>query len=523
MSLTSIKTRHLAPNWRSPYISIQNGEMDGIVKSSSDCHNVNIDGYINNWRKHKTVPYAGELLSVAYTNNLDLNGGTLNEALDYLRKHINNPKSVHGIISRILNNKTNDSHPNYLEFSEESWRNVIIKKIKEARLSVHESPYNAVNRIELARAYLSMGLNEKAENEAKTAVHLIPDNRYITRCAVRCFIHVGKPDLALYVLRKNPWLKKDPWLLAAETTVNTIKGKNPSNIKIVRHFLESKSISPYALTELAMAMATFERNNGTKVKVLKQLVSLGLKEPNDNSLAQAEWLYQQERNLILPEKMPAHIPFNYEAETLHLNDIGQYDDAYRMSLNWLRTSNFSRRASLMASSIASINLGKREEAINLLKIGLISNPNNEILLNNIAYLLLLDNDVREAKKSLSKISMNNLDLPCSLCVQATLGLLDFRNGNIKEGTNKYKHVMEIAHKMNILEIEQIAHMNLLREQVFAKITTSNNALDIIDSMNLNGSDEISMKYFITNDIQNHCHDERNTKADSRYNISGIDR
>ena len=87
---------------------------------------------------------------------------------------------------------------------------------------------------------------------------------------------------------KSQRLKHDPWLLAAEISSKALMDKNSNYIKHAKAIIKSQNYSAFNLTEIRSAVATSELLNG-KIKNARKLFFDSLTDPNDNSLAQAEW------------------------------------------------------------------------------------------------------------------------------------------------------------------------------------------------------------------------------------------
>jgi thioredoxin-like negative regulator of GroEL len=133
-------------------------------------------------------------------------------------------------------------------------------------------------------------------------------------------------------------------------------------------------------------------------------------------------------------------------------------DAGRAALETLKDST---EPYAMLSSIVGEVFGNYEEAIQLTEEGLRRHPENRMLLNNLAYYLLMKGDVRGARTILDGITERDDETH----LRATRGLLLLKEGNIKEGSRLYNEAARrarggelkslVAQKKN-LELARIA-------------------------------------------------------------------
>ena len=152
---------------------------------------------------------------------------------------------------------------------------------------------NPIVWVELARLYTMRGHEHKAEKAILAALHLAPNNRFVLRSATRFFIHKEKFDKALFYLRKAESLKIDPWLISAHIATSSIMGRYSPLIKNGVRLVNSDNFSDYDLTELTSSLGTLEFQDGS-FKKAKSFFEKSMKMPNDNSLAQLEWVSKDE-------------------------------------------------------------------------------------------------------------------------------------------------------------------------------------------------------------------------------------
>lgn len=93
----------------------------------------------------------------------------------------------------------------------------------------------------MARHYVNLGQLEKAKAMMDIAVHLAPQHRYVCRSAARFYLHYGDEDKARAVIAHNPWVTKDPWLMASEIAINTLMGRTSRLIKKGNEIIKSNN------------------------------------------------------------------------------------------------------------------------------------------------------------------------------------------------------------------------------------------------------------------------------------------
>lgn len=502
MALSDIKQRTFKPNWRSPQKTILNGELDVVVNNPQKEVPASIDSYIEDWDKNHSLIYAGELLGAAVTNNCEIKGPVA-EAADFILSSnqlgIGDP--LYDLANTLIGDNSNINQGGDRENmipSLSDYSNKIREKVHLKRELVRQAPYNAIRRMELARFYILNGQREKACEEAAISVHLAPNNRYISRSAVRCFIHNHDYERAHWVLSANRTLKTDPWLLATDISVDLIRKKNPRNALTAGRVVKNNNFSPRSLTETSIALALLEYYNGGRLKTIRDYVRKALVAPIDNSMAQAQWLSKIYPGINLSELDTSHIKFNYEIETYKAINNSEFSHAYLNALQWLQDSGYSHRAAVTASNLAATFLNKTENSIAILDIALLANPGSPILLNNLVYQLLMNGELERAEKEISKVDYG-LDIPQETltCLKATNGLLNFKKGNYELGETCYLEAIEMAHRNHDIRYEDVARLNLYREKAMAHIITKQEALEYISKIK---ASDISVSQQIINAI-----------------------
>ena len=129
---------------------------------------------------------------------------------------------------------------------------------------------------------------------------------------------------------------------------------------------------------------------------------------------------------------------------------------------------FSKRPILLGSYIAGTMLNDYEAAIILCKVGLQANPNNVVILNNLVYYQTLSGNQENYESNINQLAQVNLnELPDSMkiVVQATLGLVLFRNNEIDKGKELYELAISNAEKTKNIYLKNSAILNYTRELI----------------------------------------------------------
>lgn len=470
MSILFNDTRNLTPNWRSPHDTILNGELDNCFNHTvfSDS-GFSIEEYVKVWRLNRAIPYAGELVAAAIANG-STDNKDVREAAEFILEHnYHGPdEPLHQLASSLIDSSQQTEKPSLKSVIDpEQKKKAISQNISYARYLVRQYPFSSYRHLELARHYMSSGLWEKAKQEVLIAVHLAPNDRYVSRCAVRCFLHVKDADQAKHVLNHNKSLKTDPWLIASDIVIDSIRNKSPRSYKWALQMIDNGDYTPRSLTELSMSLAMLEYQNNGKKKKIRKYVDFSLIDPIDNSLAQAQWLSNKEK-VEIDLNASQQVKFDYEVETITHLHSQEYAKAFEHSLSWIEDSTFSRNAIITASNIATIFLDNINDGINILRAGLIANPNAAMLLNNLAYHLLKQGKVEEGATYLQKINETEVfSAESRICITATTGLLCFRKGDITNGKVLYESAIADCKKVYKPELEIVARINYARELALA--------------------------------------------------------
>ena len=313
-------------------------------------------------------------------------------------------------------------------------------------------------------------MNNRAERAIRIALKLDPTNRFVLRSAARFYIHQGSAEIAHQLLANADSTGNDPWLVAAEIAVASAGNQPPQFVRQGAGMLSDDSIAPMQLTELASAVATLELESG-KHGAARKLFRKALIAPTENSVAQAEWASTHVRGLTVdPDRFK--VPRLFEARAWGSFTKGEWSGALLDSENWLLDQPFSSRPAMLGSYVALVVFEDHKRARMILERGLIANPSDPILLNNLAFSCASQGLVRDAEKALGQIDDGNLDGESRVVVTATHGLVSFRKGLVEQGRAQYLKAINEATRLGLMTSRAMAAIYLAREEGLARSPNS---------------------------------------------------
>jgi tetratricopeptide (TPR) repeat protein len=488
-SFSEKEKRDVIPNWRNYVKTAKMGEFSSVLTSSIEVPLFQLSEYEGAWKENKSVAYAGDFISAAIMNGQSLLP-EVQTAARYIVEHENEctqtlykaAKSILPIESRELINMPTDT---VKKLDEIEGKEIVYKeRINFLRKENRKYPYNSINYCELARCYVNLGLVDKAEKMMKIAVHLAPASRYVSRSAARMFMHSGDMDLAHHILTRNPWISKDPWLIASEIAVNSARDRGSRFVNRGIEIIKSDNYAPFSYSELASAIGTLEMKNGSK-KGCRNYINKALLCPNDNSLAQAEWLQSENKDIRLTFGDYSYLHSKAEADSRLAYFKDNFQSALNSSIDWVEDFPFDKDPILFASGMAYTYLKDYDTAIRIIEIGLRANPNDTNLLNNLAYVLSLDGQTDKAEIVLQTpvLSSTSLQKNIKVCLTATKGLTEYRKGNIAKGQSLYYKAITDAKNAGCDKfLIDKAFLNFIREEVLFNSAFDRGLLNVVENL-----------------------------------------
>jgi tetratricopeptide (TPR) repeat protein len=455
-------------------LALYNAEHDSLSSLASD------------WQRSKKLGYAADLVSAASLTKRD--AVTWPAVLDAAEFVVRNDTSG-GLLSDLASRILTDERPNAgraisgdpsfedVQGDERDSSSALYSTVRHHRRAIERYPYDPFRWMDLARAHVSLGNHRAAERAGRTALALAPDHRFILRCAVRLFIHLGaeRPSLreeAWDRLRRSPATKRDPWLTAAEIGTAMVLERTPRFVKTGRTLLASNAFSSFNTAELASALGSLEIESGS-LKAGKRFFEKALITPTENAIAQASWTAQHKSIDLLKDRQ-FELAKSSEARAWDGFRDQSWSAAVDATLSWRSDEPFSRRPYYLGTFLAAAPLGDFELSVRIGEQGLAINSNDATLRNNLAFAYASLGKVNEATNVLSRVRLPDLADEEKMACVATWGLICFRLGKFDEGRKTYEIAMDIARALRQPESEALAATYLAREEVLAQQSDADN-------------------------------------------------
>ena len=437
--INSDSDRQILPRWRPFAVTASLAELASGRPSREFTYDSGfLDSRKYDWRVHRTVGHAADLVGTALTV------GRETDAIDAASYLLNNVASVSPWLRTAaesvlgLHRMKGDASKHI----QAQGKDILRATVRLCRHALREEPRDPIMCVDLARAYISLGLREKATQYMDMAVAMAPDNRFVLRSSCRLSVHLGDSEKAHETICRSQRTRHDPWLIAAEIATSGALNRAPRLSKVARVMIANRDYPLGHLSELASGLATLELESGG-IKKSRKLFDLSLAMPTENSVAQAAWASRRDSRIRVSKHHLAR-PDTFEARswTYFLKD--KWGRVVEECNNWSSDQPFSSRPNILGSYVAALALEDYSQCERFAEDALVVDPNDFILLNNLAFAHINMNKFSEAKRSIDKmvrISTGQRERAVRL---ATLGLFAFRTGRSEEGRQYYSDALEAA-------------------------------------------------------------------------------
>jgi tetratricopeptide (TPR) repeat protein len=439
---------------------------------------VSIDDELEDWENNRTLSFATDVVGTGFVLGLT---DKVQEAADFILSEEVQATDLQKRIARQVKDSgycvhlatTQEILPDSSELINHSR-----EQVQKYRRQLRRAPRNPVKLVELSREFATLGSLKKALRSMDTAVALAPTNRFVLRSATKLYVHAGEIDKAHFILRRAPSLRFDPWLLAAEIAVASMRGQTSRHINVGLKQIADTNFNPFDISELASAVATLEMENA-KSRIARKLFYQALRRPTENSIAQAEWASHTISSFDIDVR-EFDVPRNFEALASDFYQKGEWGLAIDQGKNWILDQPFALSPVLFTGTTASVidDFDLSEKVYNF---GLRANPANTVLRNNLAYVLATNNMPEEAEKELEMIERSTLPIGEKITTTATDGLIKFRKGFHQEGRQLYQNAIKIAQDNNEPGYALRALAFLAREEITAKTEYARKTYTILEN------------------------------------------
>lgn len=450
--------RRVVPRWRSTADTIALGEarsLDGDGRPVRVAPE-ELAALHEDWEANKTVPFAADLVAAAFIageRELACN------AAEYLINHGDTAPLAQHVARALLN----DAHVNPGGSGIQSVESTSAQRIHRLRHNLRKGPRDPLGWIDLAREHASAGQGKASEKAVRVALALAPENRFILRSAARFFLHDEQRDRAHDLLRRANAVRHDPWLLSAEIATASAAGKTSGLIRTGQQMLEARRFSPHHLSELASALGTLEMQHGSRRRV-RRLFDKALEQPTENSIAQWQWVSRKVPQIDFHPDVLKRAPRSFEASAWEYLTEQDFEEAVVQADQWRGDEPFSSRPAVLGSFLRATALGDFQGSTAVAQSGLIANPDDPVLLNNVAFALASDGDLTGAARYLARIDKEGLAFDERPMVLATKGLLHFRLNDPEQGREYYRKAIDMAERHSLWEQAMWGSLFFAREE-----------------------------------------------------------
>ncbi len=435
------RERQVIPKWRSFKVTLGHHDLAPLATRETSQFDQSLLAKLHSdWLAMPTPSVAADFVSVAYS--LDI-WGIADEAAGLLIRHGDSLPVAKAVAERYLMKGGPGFHVSASPPQET--KADIYRRISVARRQLAEYPTNPVLWTNLALYYTILGLPIKADRSIRIALSLAPANRFVLRSAARFYLHHNRGPLAHRLLTQSPLVHTDPWIMAAEIAVAAANSRTSDRIKAARRRLEAEQFTPFHSSELASAIGTLELKDGNR-KVGRRLLRQSLESPSENSIAQASWLVRQTH--LQPESLGGvDTARSAEANAWRTYANAEWTSSLSHAEGWLNDQPFSSRPAILASYIATLVLEDHAYSEAITRRGLVSNPDDFTLLNNLSFALIQQGQVDQAKVVLQSIQTGALSPESRITYDATWGLLYLRTGSAERGRRLYGAAIAAADRL----------------------------------------------------------------------------
>lgn len=437
--------------------STRAGEVRSLV--SDEEREESLAEQLEQWKENRSLPFAEDFVSAAVIL------GATEEARDAAQAVLAAPGAsslAMTVARRLLAPETQGlDRDDFDPFNVDALR----RQVASLKGRLHEDPRAALTWAEIARAYAALGQSAKASSAMEIALAMAPTDRFLLRSAARLSVHLGDPDRAHRLLASAGRLRVDPWLLSAEIAIAPLAGRQSKNHGHARRVLESGKFLPHSTSELASALGTEALAAGDR-RGVRRLLTASLVDPTENAVAQAEWVSRQEQSFEF-DRTWLVVEDSYEARAHVFAREREELQALENAGAWLRDQPFAQEPAVFGSYRAALSKDY-ETSIRFSRAGLQANPTDYMLRNNLVFALASSGRIQEAREELEQLDEHTvsqrLDGEWGLTVEATQGLVAFREGNIAAGRAAYLRVIQDA---NDPSLQALATVLWAREEQHA--------------------------------------------------------
>lgn len=454
------RDRNVIPRWRDFRTTVLLRELSGVEHRDFEFPGTaqSLRSKRSAWLANQSPAFATDLLGAAMVLG---KGAEAEDAAEFLRAAEGASVATREIAAALLGRQPEVMGELALtSIPDPGWR-ALGAGVRNSKRKVWRDLRNPIAWTDLALAYATLGLVRRSVEMMERALILAPNNRFVLRSAARLFVHVDDLERAHNVLRDSDRVRSDPWLLAAEIAAANAAGRRSRLLKAGKQLVEAGNLPAFHLGELASAVATVELTSGA-TKSARKLFRTALREPTENSVAQAGWASRRMTGLELTNR-ELDVARSYEARAWSAYGGANWELACAEAAKWLTDQPFSSRPAIFGSYIAGVAMDDQPLSEAIARRGLIANPDDFNVLNNLAVALALQDQPIEAEDVFKRIDAAQLTKGEEVVWQATAGLLAFRRNEPDLGERLYRESIAKATIISSRRYESTARAFLAGE------------------------------------------------------------
>jgi Flp pilus assembly protein TadD len=497
------KKRRVLPRWRDRQTSVNLREAEAVNQRLTprvlELDSLNID--LERFSSEPSTAFAAELVGRAVAIG---NAELALPASEYLQRNrdLATPPSVNLAMWALGERQNIEAFDPARPILDSAFREYQSIAQLKARLKTY--PRDALLWLDLARQYTTLGQRGSADRAVLIALGLHPNHRIVLRAATRFYINKGEIDHALDLLHRSPATPRDPWLIAAELAISSMIGEGsrpPRFVRQARAFINDDNIQIFHRSELAASLATLELGVA-RARHVKNLFNLALVQPTENALAQAQWA-----RVLAPTVVPEieaddfeRTQEPYEALAWLHRLSGEHNSALIYSRSWVHDEPFRTEPLLFAAYESHLVGGEPAEPVALMQRAQRLRPNSWLILNNLAFYLILNSgnniaNINTANGIMDQAEKLDVDSFGAITLHATRGFVKFAEGKPTEGRNAYQLALSLMLTSDLKrEVEWNLLANLARaEYHYGNIELGRQALTRAQTLVENSSEALVKK------------------------------
>lgn len=327
-------------------------------------------------------------------------------------------------------------------------------RIASLKRHLSEHPSDAVAWIEQARYYTILGQLERARKSVMAALHLAPTDRFVVRAAIRFFVHNKEWDTALRCAFRAYSHLEDPLILGPLLSVGTHLNMLPNKMKpIAETAFLSEDVFLYS--ETLEAIGTLEARRSALARA-KRFFKRAWMDPTRAVIGHSQWVLRQHLPGLADDQK---IDFDQSHEAMSWLKFSAFDISGAMARaeDWALEEPYSRAPYILGSSAACVE-ERYMDAIGIARRGLMSNPKDDVLLNNLAYAELRNGKVADGEIIFAPLR-GSLGLKDNIAALGTYGLLLMMKGDIEGGAEQYRTAAKRASELGNRDLVLYANLN----------------------------------------------------------------